>query len=456
MRDVKINLIENLEEKDKVEFKEIFKRPVRKSKIKFIIRTLIILIIVSILLFSRGILTEESLIKEMPKISFWQGVARVLIFQEHLLKGEISDRINILLLGMGGAEHEGAYLTDTIILASFKPSTNQISLFSIPRDLLVPIPGYGWQKINQAYALGKTKEGNGEKLASLVVSDILNLPVHYFVVIDFSGFEEIIDALGGIEIEVERSFTDFFYPAPNFQYQTVSFQKGWQMMNGARALQFVRSRHGDNNESSDFARAKRQQKVILALKDKIEKIKILEESDKVWRLFNLLSRYFQTNLRFDEIIKLGRILSQISKERIISQTLNIGENSPLYSEMLNGVYVLKTKTGDFKEIEMMAKEIFKAKPEKLVRKSKIALLNGTSIQGLAKSKVEILSENFEIIEIGNAPERNYKKTIIYDLNKNNLDDLEILKKMLGAEVSIEIPFYFKNKNVDFVVVLGEK
>ncbi|MFN3301933.1 MAG: LCP family protein [Patescibacteria group bacterium] len=454
MREIKLNLLEDLEEKEKKEFREIFKESSRK---KFIIKTIIILLMVSVLFFSRGLITEESLIKEMPKISFWKSMAKMIIFQEHLLKGEISDRINILVLGMGGAEHEGTYLTDTIILVSLKPSTNQLALLSIPRDLLVPIPGYGWRKINEAYLLGKMKEKNGERLAMLVVSNILNLPIHYFVAIDFTGFKEIIDALGGIEINVERSFTDHFFPAPNFQYRTVSFQKGWQTMDGRRALEFVRSRHGDNNESSDFARIKRQQKVILALKDKIKKIKILEERDKVWRLFNLLNKYFQTNLEFDEIIKLGRILSQISEEKIITKTLTIGEDSPLIEEISNGIYFLKTKTGTFKEIEEIAHKIFEEKPEKkLVKKSKIVLLNGTFIQGLAKSKIEILSENFEIVEIGNAPERNYQETVIYDLNKNNLRDLKILKEKLNGIVSEDIPPEFKDKEVDFVIVLGKK
>jgi len=457
MRNIRVNLIEDLEKGDYL----VFKKPsFFKRKAKSLFRILAILVIVSFLLFSRGIFTEESILTQMPKLSFWQGVARVIFFQERLLHGEISDRINILLLGMGGAEHEGAYLTDTIILASLKPSTNQVALFSIPRDLFVPIPGYGWQKINSANAFGEIREKDGGRLASLVVSQILDLPIHYFLRIDFSGFKEIIDTLGGIEIYVERSFVDTLYPAPNFQYRTVSFNSGWQIMNGARALEFIRSRHGTNNESTDFARMKRQQKMLLAVKEKIQKIKILEEPDKVWRLFHLLARYFKTNLEFDEMVRLGKILSKIENEKIITKTLEIGESSPLYADIFNGAYILRTKTGDFKELTKIAKDIFKEEisqlKELIEKKPKIILLNGTFLPGLAKSKAELLSPEFEIVEIGNALERNVVKTIIYDLARNKIKEFNILKEKLSAESSQEIPTYLKDRNVDFVVILGEE
>ncbi len=107
------------------------------------------------------------------------------------LKGELSDRINVLILGMGGAQHEGPYLTDSIILASIKPSSHQIALLSIPRDLYVPIPKYGWQRINFANALGVARSKDGGELSSEVVSDVLNVPVHYWVRADFRNFQRI-------------------------------------------------------------------------------------------------------------------------------------------------------------------------------------------------------------------------------------------------------------------------
>jgi len=459
MRHLNVNWIKDLENEEKREFKSILKKPsFFKKNLKKFIRTIAIFIIAGFLLFSRGIFTEESLINEMPKISFWKGIAKILIFQERLLKGEISDRINVLVLGMGGVTHEGPYLTDTIILVSLKPSTKQVALLSIPRDLWVPIPGYGWGKINSANAIGESKDGRGAQLASLVVSKIFNLPIHYFIRIDFFGFKELIDALGGIDVYVERSFTDYFYPTNNFGYKTISFTKGWEKMNGERALEFVRSRHGTNGEDSDFARMKRQQKVIFAIKKKIDEINILKDPKKAWIIFNLLKKYFSTNLSFDEMMKLARFFKDVNEEKIINKVLEADNSSPLYSEIINGMYVLKTRTGNFDELAEIAKNIFE---KEIVRekkeKPKIILLNGTFIDGLARSKIEILSPHFEIIEIGNAKKRDYSRTIIYDLtNGKKNKELNILKERLGGDVLNEIPDEFIGKGADFIIILGEK
>lgn len=342
----------------KLNFLNYFQEKKERKWFKKIFRPLIVLCLVVLLFFSQILFTSESILNEVPKLSFWKGVIKLVIFQKPLLKGEISDRINLLLLGMGGAEHEGAYLTDTIILVSLKSSTQQVALLSIPRDLYVPIPGYGWQKINAANAVGEIKEKDGGKLSSLVVSHLFDLPIHYYLRVDFEGFKKIIDLLGGIEVMVERSFIDSQFPAPYFKYQTIRFERGQQTFDGKRALEFVRSRHGSNGENSDFSRIKRQQKVLLAVKEKLKKIKILEEPKKIWHLLNLFEKYFKTNLEFDELISLGKIISQIEENKIITKSLGIEENGLLIPDINNGAYILRPKSGDFKELIKVAQEIF--------------------------------------------------------------------------------------------------
>lgn len=465
MSNFDLNLIDSLRKDDpKDRQKPIQTTPSSSKKYKkTIIRIIAIFTIVSILVLSRGALTKESLIQEMPKLSFWQNVARVIFFQEHLLKGEISDRVNILLLGMGGAEHEGPYLTDTIILASFKPSTKELALLSFPRDLWVPIPDYGWGKINAANTIGQAKEKDGAKLASMVINEITNTSIHYFVRIDFNGFEEIINALGGIEVEVERSFTDSMYPGPNFTYRTIRFQKGWQKMDGARALEYVRSRHGTGGEGSDFARMQRQQKVITAIKDKVMAMNIIENPQKTWTLFNLLNKYFETNLAFDEIIKLTKTLQNIQEDKIINKSFDLSEDSPLRSEIYQGAYILRTKSGDFSEISKITKNIFNKevvpslKLSEPQQKPGIIVLNGTFIDGLARAKAEILSSNFRIVEIGNAETRDYQKTIVYDLtNGQKNKEMNKIKEKLGEiETSQDVPLELFQKQIDFIIILGE-
>ena len=182
------------------------------------------------------------------------------------LKGELDDRINFLLLGQGGVGHEGPYLTDTIIFASLKPSTKELAMFSIPRDFYVKIPKNGWARINSANSIGETTDydGGGSAYTAKIIEDVFDQPVHYWLRVDFDAFQKIIDDLGGVNVCVDHSFTDEYYPDENFGYEPVEFEEGCQKMNGDTALKFSRSRHGTNGEGSDFARSARQQKIILA------------------------------------------------------------------------------------------------------------------------------------------------------------------------------------------------
>jgi LCP family protein required for cell wall assembly len=179
------------------------------------------------------------------------------------LAGESDDRINVLLLGMGGLGHDGPYLTDTIIMASIRPSTKQVAMISIPRDLWVSIAGHGSSKINHANSYGETERHDwGGAYTAQVIKDNFGIDIHYYLRVDFAAFEEIVDEVGGIRVNVERGFTDPEYPTNDYGVQMVSFAKGVQTMSGSRALIYARSRHGNNGEGSDFARAKRQQKNV--------------------------------------------------------------------------------------------------------------------------------------------------------------------------------------------------
>lgn len=244
-------------------------------------------------------------------------------------------------------------------MASIKPSSHQIALLSIPRDLYVPIPKYGWQRINFANALGAARSKDGGELASKVVSDILSVPVHYWVRADFQIFKELVDELGGLEIEVDKGFVDYQFPGPNYQPRTINFEAGRQVMDGDRALQFVRSRHGGNGENSDFARSKRQQKVLIAIANKVLEQNILSQPQKILRFYNIFQDNVSSNLDISQIIKMARLASYTPLENIITQVIEIGLTGLLEQTIMdNGAYVLKTKTGNFKELAKLAKNIF--------------------------------------------------------------------------------------------------
>lgn len=192
-----------------------------------------------------------------------------------------NDQVNILILGIAGLHYEGPDLSDSIIIANYNMKTNKLTTISVPRDI--------WSdtlkdKINSAHAYGEEKQpgGGGLKLAKAEVAAIVGMPIQYAVVIDFDSFVSFIDTLGGIDVDVARSFTDHDFPVPGKEadpcggdtefrcrYQTVSFEKGRRHMDGKTTLMFVRSRHAQGAEGSDFARAARQQKVFAAIKNKV-------------------------------------------------------------------------------------------------------------------------------------------------------------------------------------------
>jgi LCP family protein required for cell wall assembly len=229
------------------------------------------------------------------------------------LKSE-DGRINILLLGAGGGNHDGPDLTDTMILASL-PATGSgnIYLISLPRDIYLDSLN---DKINAAYQQGEEKKpGSGLVLAKAVVGQITGLPVHYAVKIDFSVFSTIIDLLGGIDVEVENSFTDKMYPIagrendlcggqdPQYlcRYEEISFTKGLNHMDGATALKFARSRHSEDLvEGTDFARSRRQQKIIAAIKQKLLTLPGLLDFNKDWQIYQTIKSRVVTDIPEDE------------------------------------------------------------------------------------------------------------------------------------------------------------
>jgi len=299
---------------------------------------------------------------DSERISIFQQISHLISKQGEKIKGEEEDRINILLLGVGGYGHQGSLLTDTIILASIKPSTKQVAFISIPRDLAVEYPGnYYWRKINNAIAFGQEMEypGGGEALAIDLAQQVTGQKIHYYGRVDFTGFKEIIDGVGGIKVNVEKSFTDYSYPTEDYGYQTISFSAGEQIMDGETALKYVRSRHGTNGEGSDFARAKRQQKVLMALKDKITSFSTLINAKKISEILNTLGNHTKTNMEIWEMLRVYRLIQGVNQSNIITAVLDNGPNGLLKNTTgLNGAYILVPRAEDFSEIHKLCKDIF--------------------------------------------------------------------------------------------------
>lgn len=273
----------------------------------------------------------------------------------------VAGRTNLLILGKGGQGHEASDLTDSIIFASVSQGSSGISLFSLPRDIWIPAIR---AKINSAYYWGKQKEdGGGLILAKSTVEEIVGTPVHYGIVVDFTGFIKIVDVIGGIEVDVDRGFIDERYPLPGKEndlcdgdpifacrYETVKFDKGKQMMSGDMALKFVRSRNAEGEEGTDLARAARQQKVLLAIRQKVLTPRVLISPRKLLAIWNTVRDSVETDISASEgAILLRRILAGRGK----FQTWVLDEElltHPPVSPRYDNQYVFIPKAGDWSEV----------------------------------------------------------------------------------------------------------
>lgn len=389
------------------------------------------------------------------------------------LKGEGADRINFLLMGIGGPGHEGPYLTDTIMIASFKPSTKEAALFSVPRDLIIPT-GENYLKANSVYAL-HLKLGIDQAFAVVkeAFSASFGIPIQYMGVVDFQGFIELIDTIGGISVDVDRAFTDSLFPTQENATQVVSFQAGPQKMNGDAALKFVRSRHGNNGEGSDFARSKRQQKVILATKEKLAGFNTLINPRKITTLFNLVNQYTKTDIEPWEVVKLMQMTKDIDTDNIYNFVLD-DQSGYLISGIssIDGAYILQPATGDYKQLQSLMRELFMSGQMKK-EEPKIIIQNGTTIPSHAATVAQHLETlGIEPTAVGNAATQDHLSSILYDYSEGkNPATRKYLETWLGTHAQTKVPLELlpytlarelnlqdKNGNLtvlDFLIILGQ-
>lgn len=432
-----------------------------------------ILLIVSFTFISAVLSADnDSFLAGVKNSYLMRQLGNIISPEDKYLAGEKDDRINFLLMGMGGEGHEGPYLTDTIVVASFKPSTKEAALFSLPRDMIVPLSKNDYRKINSIYTIGERREDtSGGELMKKVVGDTLDMPIHYFAVVDFKGFVELIDAIDGVEINVDRSFSDYQFPTADYKYQTVSFKEGEQTMDGLTALRFARSRHGNNGEGSDFARIKRQQKIIVAAKEKLTSFNTLINPQKITNMFNLFTKYTKTDIEPWEAVKLVHMSKSINTSQIAAQSIDDGPGGYLKSGIaLDGAYILQPTTGSFQQIRLLVQNIFNL-IEIPTEKAKIIVQNGTVVPGLALKAVNYLEQmGYDIMRYGNANSQNVAKSIIYSYNEDKPKTKSSLEKIfqiksaetIPEDYSIEkIEEYWSTKDadgniekIDFVIILG--
>ncbi|QQG47731.1 MAG: LCP family protein [Candidatus Woesebacteria bacterium] len=300
-------------------------------------------------------------------IKNFTNLAEDFLFAPQYKLSNTDGRVNILVLGKGGIGHDAPDLTDTMILVSVSLKSPKIVSISIPRDIWVSALR---AKINSAYYWGNQKENQGLTLAKATVENIVSVPIHYAVVIDFGGFTKVIDTIGGVDVNIKYSFTDNQFPIAGKEddtcngdltykcrYETIHFDQGITHMDGETALKFVRSRHAVGDQGTDFARDERQQEVILAIKTKILSKEVLFSPQKVIDLLNLSKNYIQTDIKTESIAVLARYVLNGKtniKTFVFPQEFLI---NPPISSTYDNQYVFIPNGGNWSKVQEWIKSI---------------------------------------------------------------------------------------------------
>jgi len=275
------------------------------------------------------------------------------------LSSEATDRVNILFLGTPGKGNSAPDLTDSLILLSIKPSTDQISLLSIPRDLLVYLPNENrYSKINALFIMN---EKNPELIENRV-EEITGQKIDYYFVLDTTAVKKIVDDLGGLNVFVKKDIYDTAFPTTGSGTEIFKVEKGWRYFDGDTVQKYLRTRHSQNG---DFDRMEQQQAVLEALRKKVFGLNLFLDLPNIFSMMGTISENIQTDISEKEIRRLYELVKNVSYDKINSVVLNGGQDDSLleagsfmFGEQRG--FVLKPKKGDFdySEIQKLSESIF--------------------------------------------------------------------------------------------------
>ncbi|HEX7594066.1 MAG TPA: LCP family protein, partial [Anaerolineae bacterium] len=316
-------------------------------------------------------------IGDLPSLGIGAQPARADI--PNIAAGE---RVNVLVMGIDRRPSEKCPCrSDVMMIASLDPKTMTAGLVTIPRDLYVPIPTAGEDRINTALFYGALNKypGGGPALAKNTVEYNLGRRIHYYVLIDFGGFRKVVDTLGGIDINVPKAIDDPTYPDENFGYKPIHIPAGLQHMDGERALQYARSRHTEN----DFSRSKRQVQILLAIRDKALRLDLLP---KLPSLIQTMWGTIETDMQPQEIIALANAASKVKTENI--KTATIDQTMTVEFRTSTGADVLwpdRTKIGQLMEDIIPSDTTTVNQPAQLTQEAaRVLVLNGTNLPLIAE------------------------------------------------------------------------
>src|SRR3990170_309413 len=360
-----------------------------------------------------------------------------------------ASRINILIIGLDYRDWEaglGAPRSDTMIVLTIDPLAKTAGMLSIPRDMWVNIPGFGYSRINTAYSSGEGNRlpGGGPELAKKTVEQFIGVPIQYYAQIDFFTFVEFIDLIGGIEVYNDEELR--LDPVGEGKDKIKLTCCGMRPLSGEKALAYVRYRKGDEG---DVGRAKRQQKAILAIRNKVlspENFPVL--LGKARQFYEEFSAGIKTNMPFDTALQLGVLAKDIPIESIeqgvidysmvaLDSTVLGGENASILKPLPDKIRVLRDEI--FTSGGPLSPLAAQNDPNALMRAdaARVRLLNGSFTPALEVNTGNyFLTQGMAVTEVGPA-DRAYDRTVVI-LYSGKLYTLKYLQSIFGIDSSTQI------------------
>lgn len=385
-----------------------------------------------------------------------------------------NNRLNILLLGIAGKGKPGQYLTDTVMIASVKTDTGQVALLSLPRDLLVTTPEGIQMKINSVYQSGISRSGNetsGADTIKKIIENITSLHIDHYVVLNFDGFQKIIDAIGPINIMNERDIYDPHYPGPNYSYEVFELKKGFHQLDGATALKYARERH--NDPKGDFGRAKRQQQIMESTRNKVFSAGTYLNLVAINDLFNALGDNIQTDVSPEDFTYYLDLVKKIDTNNVTNEVLDAWDTTSLLKVShvnWNGkqAFVLVPRVGNWSEVSEMAENLFdldtlRRRRDEIEKENPSIFVIDESGADLSGKITKLLKVNFNhknVAILKNNDKSVEEDSTVYDFtNGKKPFSLDELVKKLPSRLGQELPRHLveasQNVSPDFIVVLGK-
>ncbi len=430
------------------------------GKVKKFFKILGILLLVSVLALG------ARFYKDIAKLTGNKNPFSLLgVFRPSELSND-NGRVNILVAGNSADDlgHGGAELTDSIMVLSLNTKNDTALMLSVPRDLWVAKPEGGHGKINSVFP-----ESGMEGLES-VIEDVTGLTVHYNALVNYTAFKDLVDAVGGININIQSDDPRGIYDS-SLDWTSrrccalAKYPNGPVTLDGKQALNLARAR-GEGYGSygfidADFTRTEHQRQMLLAIKDKASSTAVIANPLKISNLVDAVGSNVRTDLQLSEMQSLFYYAKKVDNAKIDSYNINTlkGESTTMLANYASpdGQSALIPAAGidDFTEISAQIKKIFTAGP--LVKENAgVVVLNGTNAVGLAKQvKNKLTAQGSEVLAVSDAPANQPTTTIIDNSQGKKPNTLAYLKKTYSATVVTNLTLTRSYPAADFIIILGE-